>query len=223
MVRMRQVYATTRDRKSRIYDETDERKPSFFVKHLFVDFEPDQLENAWCIDDDELPFGFEYINKILLREINFGNQDPFSKTVQIGGSSLQAKGFHLCQSCGKVQKKTKQREEQQPLHTSSCTAKNKGKEALIDGILLYRELQSEAVRILLPVRAITDDETLQSFIAALFLGLQQYFGGKINHLASTKQHITIKNSPHGQTYLILYDRIPGAQGTSNNYSAVKMP
>ena len=103
MVRLRQVMATTGDRKSRIGDDRDDRNPSFFSHQLLADFAPEVREKSYLIDAEEFPFGFEFLSRVNFREINFGQITNQAETVEIAGEARPRGGFKICRECGKVQ------------------------------------------------------------------------------------------------------------------------
>jgi DEAD/DEAH box helicase domain-containing protein len=72
LLRMREVMATSEDRASRSFDESDGREPKFYDKNMFVLKSDEDVTEAWYLDCDEVPFGFEFFRKITLREVNFG-------------------------------------------------------------------------------------------------------------------------------------------------------
>jgi DEAD/DEAH box helicase domain-containing protein len=147
MLRLKQVYANTADRRSRISDDRDDRDSQFFTRQLLIDFEPHAISAAWKVDKDDWPFGFEFIARADFREINTGHSDENSPEITIAGQDAKRKGFKLCQFCGMVQ--TSNGEEKEQVHTISCTARNKDNASnLISGLFLYREFHSEAIRIL---------------------------------------------------------------------------
>jgi len=62
---------------------------------------------------------------------------------------------------------------------------------IIDCLYLYRQYESEAIRILLPRLSLAArEEQIQSFVAALQLGLKARFGGQVDHL-----NITLSDEP----------------------------
>jgi len=72
---------------------------------------------------------------------------------------------------------------------------------------------SEAIRILLPVSIISESEgKLQSFIAAIQLGLKKRFKGKIDHLQTAIHEEPLPESTFKRKYLVLYDTVPGGTG-----------
>ena len=208
MLRMRQVFASTSDSKSRVGDESDDRDPVFYNKQMLIEFDDKQVLEAFKVDAD-FPFGFDFHSKVDFCEINFGEQSEIGEKVTIADVETPRKGFALCRICGKVQEGNNA-----PVHAFTCTAKDKdGDKNLIDCIYLYRQFMSEAIRILLPVSIIAgSDKKLQSFIAAMQLGLKRKFKGKIDHLQTTVHEEPLADSSFKRKYLILYDTIPGGTG-----------
>ena len=208
MVRMRQVVATTYDRDSRIEDESDAREPEFYNKHLLVDFDPRFIVSAYQLDKPDFPFGFEFLQKVAFREINFGRKQTNVEEINIAGRPMPKIGFVFCRECGKVHSGRDKFE-----HAIFCRYRNsKTEKAVQDCVYLYREFTSEAIRILLPVLSLTGDQKLQSFIAALYLGLKKKFGGNIDHLRTAIHEEPIRDSGLRKKYLVLYDVVPGGTG-----------
>jgi len=212
MLRLKQVYANTADRRSRISDDRDDRDSQFFTRQLLIDFEPHAITAAWKVDKDDWPFGFEFISKADFREINTGHSDENSPQITIAGQDAKRKGFKLCQYCGMVQTTNGQGKEQE--HTISCTTRTKDNPSnLISGLFLYREFHSEAIRILLPITSGTEAEIIEnSFVAALHLGLKKKFGGSIDHLRVAQNVEPDTETGISKRYLVIYDAIPGGTG-----------
>lgn len=208
MVRMRQVVATTYDRDSRIEDDNDVREPEFYNKQLLVDFDPKFIVSAYRLERTDFPFGFEFLQRVAFREINFGQQQANVEEINIAGKPMPKIGFVLCRECGKVHNVRDRFE-----HAISCRHRNsKTDKAIEDCLYLYREFTSEAIRILLPVLSLTDDQKLHSFIAALYLGLKKKFGGDIDHLRTAIHEEPIPDSGLRKKCLVLYDVVPGGTG-----------
>jgi len=212
MVRLRQVFATTSDKNSRIADDSEERKPVFYNRQMLVDFKGSDVESAWKIKGEDLPFGFEYLKKVTFREINFGEQGVYGEKVSIAGVEIPRNGFRICRSCGKVQFKPSE-----PTHSLTCTARNKDDDSsFIETLYLYREFASEAVRFLLPVSAMSAKGVLESFVAALQLGLRIKYGGSVSHIRATTADEPIEDSVMRKKYLVLFDTVPGGTGYLKN-------
>jgi len=208
MLKMRQVFASTADRKSRISDDSDDRDPVFFNKQMLVEFDETHIVDAYKVDAD-FPFGFEFLSKVDFCEINFGEQTEIGEKISIAGVEMPRQGFSVCRVCGKVQENN-----QESSHAYICTAKDQENDKnLIDCLYLYRQFFSEAIRILLPVSIISESNCkLQSFIAAIQLGLKKKFKGKIDHLQTTIHEEPIADSTYKRKYLVLYDTVPGGTG-----------
>ena len=209
MLRIRQVFATSSDRSSRITDDSDDREPRFFNKRMLVDFSESDITHAYHIENGALPFGFDFIRKATFREINFGENREEGESFKVAGVEFPGKGFRICRSCGKVQNSRKNIE-----HSWTCTARDQESDAnLIDCIYLYREFSTEAIRILLPETTFSrTEETLHSFIAALQLGFKRYFRGRIDHLQTTVYEEPIPESTFRKKFLVIYDNVPGGTG-----------
>ena len=209
MLRMRQVFANTSDRDSRIGDDSDDREPNFYNKQMMVDFDDRHIMEAYRLDSDELPFGFEFLSKAAFREINFGEKTEIGENLTVAGVKLPRKGFVVCRYCGKVQNYRGEIK-----HALTCAARDQQSEKnLTDCIYLYREFSSEAIRILLPVTTFAGSERkLHSFIAALQLGLKRKFRGNIDHLQTTVCEEPVPESNYRKRFLVLYDRVPGGTG-----------
>lgn len=209
MIRMRMVFATTFDSNSRIADDSDDRDPKFYNKQMLVDIEDKHISEAYFVDSEDYAFGFEFLQKATMREINFGEKDEFASKSTIAGQELARKGFSICKHCGKVKK-----DRGEFKHALSCTAKNADADQnFIQLVYLYREFSSEAIRILMPFLDLSGSTANQhSFIAALQLGLKKRFQGNIDHLQVTLQEEPVPKVTLRKKYLVLYDTVPGGTG-----------
>jgi len=208
MLRMRQVISTTSERESRSYDESDDRTPQFYQRNMFVIPDEAQITQAYFLDCDEIPFGFEFFRKIRLREVNFGERTGGSNgMLTIAGRTWVDRPFVFCKRCGKVRKKGKIE------HALYCSYRGQEeREQVESACYLYREFNSEAIRMLLPVATQEVDLNIHSFLAALDLGLKKYFHGDPGHLLTTTYDEPIAGSDARKRYLVLYDGVPGGTG-----------
>ena len=215
VLKLRQVYATVDDRSSRISDEAEQREPLFFNRQMLVEI-PDQNSIAgFRLKSDELPFGFEFLRRAVFREVNFGQRGGESNVFSVAGDDCPRQGFRICRHCGKVQKNFYRRHEHP--HAYTCKLRRQpeldGPEEYFESLYLYRELQSEAIRILLPLSEVAySDEKLHSFVAALNLGLRAYFQGSVQHLEVTDMREPGSSSSGERIFLVVYDKIPGGTG-----------
>jgi len=217
MVKLRQVYANTKEDDAFIGDDSDTREPTFYNKQMLIDFDPVDILHAYAMKTDTKPFGFEFIKKALFKEINFGKQGGSDQMFNVAGKEMARPGFRLCKECGMVQHRRNQAE-----HMFKCSYRNapNGKEedkklsaGIIDCLYLYRQYESEAVRILMPKLSLAErEEQIQSFVAALQLGLKSRFGGKVDHLNIMVSDEPIPGSVDRANYLVIYDTVPGGTG-----------
>ena len=79
-------------------------------------------------------------------------------------------------------------------------------------VYLYREFQSEVLRILIPATTLEWNETVkQTFIAAVMLGLKETFGS-VEHLKATVTEEPAPGNEYRKNYHVLYDSVPGGTG-----------
>jgi DEAD/DEAH box helicase domain-containing protein len=212
LVRLRQVVSTSLDRTARSDDRSDNRDKEFFNRHESVVIPPDAERQAYQIRDATVPFGFEFLGKLMLRVVNLGQEAPETHSYRLGGKEVTSNGFALCPDCGKVQTKRSARGDEELRHDLSCRRVGKPGEPL-RAVFLYRELQSEAIRVLLPATGDTAAREMDSFVAALHLGLRLFFRGSIDHLKGSLDEQPVRGSTQlRRRYLVLYDQVPGGTG-----------
>ncbi|MCP4654707.1 MAG: DUF1998 domain-containing protein, partial [bacterium] len=134
------------------------------------------------------------------------------------GRSVPEDGFRLCGSCGVALVPGKAFDEL-TLHRRNCSVRRAAEELRQKdktrhfhhfdwrSVYLYRELRSEAIRLLLPLAADADLDTLT---ACLYLGLRLRFGGDPHHLVVAPQ--VIPREGLRRHHLILLDGVPGGTG-----------
>jgi len=211
VVRLTQVVANTDDARSRISDDADAREPLFYQRQTLVQLES-APEKAWRINRDDLPFAFEYIPRALVRDVNFGLPGTSDEAaVEVAGQTALRPGFRVCRHCGKLDAPWLHF-----AHSWDCPISTERREPEDDDwcqLMLHRELHSEAVRILLPVANVADDNvTLASLVASIELGLKLYFRGNVDHLKVLENSDVSQAGTTPRQYLVLYDTVPG--GTS---------
>ena len=221
MLKMTQVYAFTNAKDAILDDRSDDREPVFFNKQMLIDFKPSDVPITWVLDDKDKPFGFEFIRSATFLEVNFGRREGEEMYFNVAGEHIQRAGFPICRECGSVQSKAAANGKKDAAHLKSCSY-NRGPKKLPDGkedtglencLYLYRQFSSEALRILLP-RLSTGgtEEQVNSFVAALQLGLKRRFGGKVDHLRVAYQSEPIGQTDERRHFIVLYDSVPGGTG-----------
>ena len=206
MLPLKVVHAATPDRSSRIMDERDDREPLFYVRELGVTFRDSAVQCAFACGDAGQPFGFEYIARATFRDMNFGRVDEQEAPVKFAGEARPRKGFSVCRRCGGVQGR-----DGEVQHTHTC--RHQDNAHVVDCLYLYRQFDSEGIRILLPpIGSADEDERLHSFIAALELGLKRRFAGAVDHLRATISLQPAEEANGNVKFLMLYDTVPSGTG-----------
>ena len=219
LIRIAQVISTTVDRKSRSHDEKEERELEFFSRHESVVIPQTAERRAYQIRGGQMAFGYEFISKSTLRVVNMGQTTEQTPCIRIGGRDVPAAGFSICPECGKVQLQSTDGEPEALRHDISCRNRNRhasqgagGNTAPLRAVFLYRELSSEAIRMLLPVSYADARIGMNAFAAAVHLGLKCFFHGNIDHLKGCMDDVPVPGSTIRRHYLMLYDQVPGGTG-----------
>lgn len=209
MVRLSNVKSVSNDRTSRSHDEADEREQTYYRIATHVQFSREDVEIAHACNEVTVPFGFEGVRKAIFRIINFGVDDASRTPLIIAGQEQNGHGFSCCPSCGKVRLRGG---DDNNYHDYGCA--NRGvEEDGVKRVFLYHEFESEAIRILLPIVAGQDQtRRIDSFCAALTMGLKEYFGGTVEHLQTTVQDEPIPGESEHKKFVFLYDVVPGGTG-----------
>ena len=212
MLKVKMVYSNMDYTKSLIGDESDDRSNVFYCKQLLVDVDEEHdISSAYRMDNEEFPFGYEFVRKAILREINFGESDMSGDKMYVSGIEDFRNGFKICKYCGKIQP-----EKGKPNHTSTCrTRKNPAllqQNAYEDCLFLYREFSTEILRLLIPATTMDSSSVkMESFVAAFMLGMKEYFGN-VDHLRATVSEVPVPDAEYRKQYLVIYDSVPGGTG-----------
>lgn len=215
LLRFKQAIANSNDTDVRIDDSADDREPKFYVRQLMADFSPADIREAWQIGAGALPFGFEFISRVTFRDVNFGELAKPGEAFKVADKESARPGFKLCRHCGKVQKPPRRGGDPGgQSHSFDCPKRGDDSPAnLLECLYLYREFESEALRILVPyTRNGVDESVVQSFMAAVQLGLKRRFGGRVDHLRMVLQDEPGKEGGPRRHYVMLYDSVPGGTG-----------
>ena len=211
MLKVQMVYSNMKEEESQIGDESDDRATMFYDKELLVEVDDDKdVIHAYQMDNEEFSFGYEFLQKATMREINFGEQSISGDKLLVAGHEGVRKGFSICKYCGKIQVPG-----EKPKHSRFCKMV-KDKTIVADPfeecLFLYREFETEALRLLIP--ATTEDASnvrVESFVAAFMLGMKKKFGN-VDHLRATVSEVPVPDADYRKQYLVIYDSVPGGTG-----------
>lgn len=212
MLKVQMVYSNMDYTKSLINDESDDRNNVFYCKQLLVDVDEDyDISSAYRMDNEDFPFGYEFVRKATLREINFGESDMIGEKLSVSGIEEVRKGFKICKYCGKIQP-----ENGKPNHSFACKTRKMPNlmqaDAYEECLFLYREFSTEILRLLVPATTMDSSSMkVESFVAAFMLGMKEYFGN-VDHLRATVSEVPVPDADYRKQYLVIYDSVPGGTG-----------
>lgn len=162
-------------------------------------------------------FGIEFCNNMELYEVNYGMQMQSGSKVEVNNDPLVAlNGFITCRYCGKstpIISGVKLEEQ----HYKFCTHKDKAFVEDKDGevfetLYLYRHMQTEAIKILLPIQIMDAAAAVEMFKAGIELGMKAYYKSSPEHIridSYEEMNFATMKKDH---YLVMYDIIPGGTG-----------
>ncbi|WP_373313153.1 DUF1998 domain-containing protein [Streptomyces capillispiralis] len=220
---------TARDKRedARIGDESDDRDRRFYTVVDMVDIHPDHFAKGKSWRHTKEVFGVDYTRRAIIRRINAG---PLSigaqENEQLAGKPVRIAPFHVCTACGAASAdgrpvfdddrdavdNSANRQRELKHHTPWCPLRRGKKGVPQEPVLLAHELETEALRILLPAATVLVEEKVHSFQAALRLGVDGAFGGDPQHLATTLATMPDRDTAEKRHFLVLYDRLPHGTG-----------
>ena len=205
-------------------DKSDERNRTYYQTIRSFDLTKEAPTGA--VGDEQLPFGIEYRVSIIMREVNVGYAHDQGAVAFGVGQLAPDEGFRICRDCGIAV--TPGTQPDKVMHRRSCRARRKseklkqegrqGQHFVWESIYLYRELKSEAVRLLLPM---ADDADIDTLAACIHLGLRLRFEGNPAHLVVAPQIMPDPETGMKRYYLVLLDAVPGGTGYLKTLFQVK--
>ena len=213
-VKLNAVKSNTTRERSTLDDSRDDRQNSHYNISKHVKLKDGQFQGAWGMR--EIPFGIEFVKnvKIVLNNLGLSSSVDSNKIIINQNENIPSRGFVTCKSCGKST--SSPHLPNYEFHNGYCKHKDeiyKGKsDSIFEEIFLFKEIDTEALKILLPIQEIESQEQLNMFRAGLELGLKKFYGGNPQHLAM--MDYSEYNSKNGKfdKYLLMYDTIPGGTG-----------
>lgn len=213
MLKVQMVYSNMKYRDSISSDDSDDRTTKFYNKEMLVEIENDKdIDSAYKMDNMEFSFGYEFVKKATMREINFGEKDLSGEKLFVAGEEAVRKGFTVCKYCGKIQLPNRPAQHTRYCRVVKDAKTNPLKEPYEECLFLYRQFTTEAIRILVPSTSLdTSRVRVESFVAAFMLGMKKKFGN-IDHLGATVSEVPVPDADYKNQYLVIYDTVPGGTG-----------
>lgn len=211
MLRLVAVRSTSDRVRSTIADETEDRDQQRYQTTRLFDVRPENVDGAWVIDSRS--FGFEFVRNVTMTELNMGLEAAVegAPKIKVAGQPASTLGFPVCRDCGEVADTRPWVRTFGPQHAPFCPQRS-GDTKPRENLFLYRSVNSEAVRFLLPFSQEGVTAKLASFQAALDLGLRRRFRGQPIHLTVASMTEPNEDRSLRRHYLVLFDTVPGGTG-----------
>jgi len=194
-------------------DDKDDREDEMYKISRHFYFDGHSSLGAWAMK--KIPFGIEFVKKVLITESNLGRLEANdARKVQINSHEVPAHGFISCKFCGKSTSNLHQKDYK--FHYGFCKHKDRnyaGKaDDVFEEIYFFRELNTEALKILLPVQEFNSEAEITQFVAGIELGLKKYFRGNPQHIEIRDYREFNHRTMKFDRYVVLYDTVPGGTG-----------
>jgi len=209
LIRLAKVSAEASDRASRVDDGTDERDMTTYEYMDLVSVLPADSDGGQATDT--VPFGYEFLPKATMRSINFGPVEHFGNQVQIAGQRISEAGFTICQDCGRVVPDTSAGS-RTTRHRRYCHFRASDRDEKWHDANLYREVTSEALRLLVPTEGHDSERRRATIRACIQLGIRLKLGGDPGHIEIREQYEPSVRGG-GRQFMVLFDAVPGGTGT----------
>ncbi len=195
-------------------DRAEERDRRYY--RLVYSFDQTAGGRSGAVGTHGEPFGLEYRSALVLRQVNAGPGDAPANFEFGPDQRVPEQGYPVCLDCGVAAYS----DDNHIDHRKSCGGRKRTEKAQREGksvsgyrwqrVYLYRELKSEAIRILLPPGL--DKTDVSTLRACLFLGLRLHFRGFPGHLMIEPQALPDHRQGTRRQYLVLMDAVPGGTG-----------
>jgi DEAD/DEAH box helicase domain-containing protein len=204
--------------KATLDDSSDDRNSSHYSISRHVTFDNSTFQGAWGMKD--IPFGIEYVKNVEISIVNLGlsNSVDANKITINRIENVPNHGFVTCRHCGKSSSEPhrSQFDRQFSFHFGYCKHKNMPYQGCSDEffeeVFLFREIKTEAIKVLLPVQDFDGDSQVNMFKAGLELGLRKYYKGNPQHLSIIDYHEYNAQNSRFDRYLVIHDNISGGTG-----------
>lgn len=194
-------------------DDQEDRDNIIYQISRHFEFKANHSQGAWAMK--EIPFGIEFVKNAIITDTNLGrNGQVDARRVKINNSEVPAHGFVTCRYCGKSSSNIRERDYK--FHYGYCKHKDKEYKGKADEVFaeafLFREIQTEVLKILLPVQDFNSEAEIKMFQAGIELGLKKYFNGNPQHISVSEYREYNQLTGKFDRYLVLFDTVPGGTG-----------
>jgi DEAD/DEAH box helicase domain-containing protein len=216
--RLQTVKSVNSRSKSTLKDSKDEREQQHYTISTHFKFNPKTIEGTWGMV--KIPFGIEFVKDVELTKVNLGSGTINASHITINqNENIARHGFVTCKHCGKSTSKPNfvlNGNGDKKFHYGFCKHREEDyvnvANDVFEEVFLFRSINTEAIKILLPVQEFLNEATQQMFKAGLQLGLKKYYKGNPDHVAFDFYSEHNEATQRFDRYLVVYDTIPGGTG-----------
>lgn len=216
-LRFTEAHCVTTREESHINAVKDERDSEKYriIRHYRFDEDP----NRRAFGLPQLGFGIEFYKNVTITEVNYGESKQNANPIDVAGNKVSEVGFVVCRHCGQATPlRTAAEADAVKLHDRFCRFKDVPYPAdpdhkdVFESLFLYHEMQTEAIKILLPIQLMETDASHQLFKAGIELGLKKYYQSSPEHIRIDTYREKNPLKDDYDQYLVMYDTIPGGTG-----------
>ncbi|PSL30084.1 DEAD/DEAH box helicase [Dyadobacter jiangsuensis] len=194
-------------------DDDREAQRYLMMNHVYLDNKTS--EGAWILKD--IPFGIEYVKNATITSVNYGRSDANdARKLRINDTEVLTKGFVTCKYCGKSSSATHLITVAKDFHYGYCKHKEiayqAGQSEVFEEVYFFREVQTELLKIVLPIQEFNSEADIRMFEAGIDVGLKKYFKGNPGHIRILPYREFNHKTDKFDRFLLLYDTIPGGTG-----------
>ncbi|MBX5437675.1 MAG: DUF1998 domain-containing protein, partial [Alicyclobacillaceae bacterium] len=227
LLRLERAVSRGREQDALIRDEREERARRQGIEKTLFEF-PDSPATGESVAGHV--FAVEYFQRVQIRTINFGPENAQAGYRPVAGDKVPRQGFVLCSVCGAAQERDAHgqptihhvrgfpcysgRRADHSLQTAMTGVHEHTPVARAEElhVYLYRPLQSEALRVTLPVQQALVEPRMATWEAILRLALRLRLGGTAQQMGIAPYDAPIPGTPYRTRSLVVYDLVPGGTG-----------
>lgn len=209
---------------ARLDDSSEERDRHLTIRTRHFRLPEETTFGAFALK--KIPFGIEFVRQMEIMEANAGIATDFfdkNRGLKMNGADVPGAGYITCRYCGlassfthKLEKGRWVAREPRDYHYPYCKHREQAYQGKADEVFeevyLYRNMQTEALKILLPVQEFESENMVGMFKAGLEHGLKRYYKGNPQHLEIREYAEFNQATRKMDRYLLLFDTIPGGTG-----------
>ena len=209
--KLKSVISFNDEASSTLDDSSEERDKKISKITTHFKFEPKSTQGAFAMV--KIPFGIEYLKEVDIYQINTGlSEYSSSRELTINENKVPIQGYVTCKHCGKSSSNPFDNKR----HYVWCKKKDheyvNQSDEVFEEIYLFRQLKTEAIKILLPVQEFDSESTIAMFKSGIELGLKHYFKGNPQHIEIKEYKEFNKQTLRNDRFIVLFDVIPGGTG-----------